>query len=242
MNKLCDLHIHTTFSDGDNTPEEMVVSAIEKGVGTLGFSDHSYTHFDESYCMKKGKADEYKKEINRLKEKYKDKIKILCGIEQDFYSSEQTDGYDYVIGSVHYVKVGENYLAVDEDRQSFISDTKKYFGGDFYAYAEEYFLTVSKLFDKMNPDIIGHFDLFAKFNEGNALFDEKNPRYKRAWKNAVDTLLLKAKYFEINFGAVSRGYRKTPYPSEEIRRYIEENGGKFVFSSDSHNAENICLF
>ena len=27
----CDLHMHTVFSGGKNTPEEMVVSAINKG-------------------------------------------------------------------------------------------------------------------------------------------------------------------------------------------------------------------
>ena len=34
-------HTHTTFCDGKNTPEEMVVAAIEKGFVALGFSTHS---------------------------------------------------------------------------------------------------------------------------------------------------------------------------------------------------------
>ena len=46
-----DLHVHTTYCDGKNTPEEVVLSAIEKGVERLGFSGHAYTSFDESYCM-----------------------------------------------------------------------------------------------------------------------------------------------------------------------------------------------
>ena len=29
-----DLHMHTTFCDGKNTPEEMVLSAIDKGLET----------------------------------------------------------------------------------------------------------------------------------------------------------------------------------------------------------------
>lgn len=48
---MFDLHTHTTFSDGRNTPEEMVLSAIGMGMSTLGISDHSYTSFDESYCI-----------------------------------------------------------------------------------------------------------------------------------------------------------------------------------------------
>ena len=91
MKPLCDYHTHTTYSDGKDTPEEMVLSAIEKGLNEMGFSDHSYTFFDESYCIKKDRIAEYKSEIARLKAKYSDKIKILCGIEQDFYSAESVE-------------------------------------------------------------------------------------------------------------------------------------------------------
>ena len=45
------LHSHTTFCDGKNSAEEMVVSAIDHGFDVFGFSGHSYTPFDESYCM-----------------------------------------------------------------------------------------------------------------------------------------------------------------------------------------------
>ena len=44
------LHTHTSFCDGKNSPEEMVRSAVEKGFDVLGFSGHSYTPFDETYC------------------------------------------------------------------------------------------------------------------------------------------------------------------------------------------------
>ena len=53
MKILCDYHVHTTFSDGKNTPEEIVLAAREKGLKEIGFSDHSYTFFDERYCLKK---------------------------------------------------------------------------------------------------------------------------------------------------------------------------------------------
>ncbi|HEY3388769.1 MAG TPA: PHP domain-containing protein, partial [Prolixibacteraceae bacterium] len=35
-----DYHMHTTLSDGHNTHEEMVLTAIEKGFDEIGFSDH----------------------------------------------------------------------------------------------------------------------------------------------------------------------------------------------------------
>ena len=60
---LFDLHVHSTFSDGENEPGEIVLAAIAKGVKTLGFSDHSYTGFDESYCMQKDRQTEYRRKI-----------------------------------------------------------------------------------------------------------------------------------------------------------------------------------
>jgi predicted metal-dependent phosphoesterase TrpH len=39
-NGLLDLHIHTTFSDGDMTPEQMVAAANEKGLAGIAITDH----------------------------------------------------------------------------------------------------------------------------------------------------------------------------------------------------------
>ena len=233
---LRDLHVHTTYCDGINTPEEMVLTAIQKGMECLGFSAHSYTFFDESYCMKM--ADDYKHEIARLKEKYKDKIKILCGVEQDFYSEEPTDGYDYVIGSVHYIKIGKNYIPIDESAQILIDAANKYFGGDFYKLADTYYKTVAQI---KNADIIGHFDLITKFNEGFCLFDENDERYEKSYKETLDILLRQDVYFEINTGAISRGYKKTPYPSKNILDYIKSGGGKTILSSDAHSIDGLLF-
>lgn len=233
---LSDFHIHTTFCDGNNTPEEMVVSAIEKGMKRLGFSAHSYTFFDESYCMTK--TEEYKREIGRLKEKYKDKIEILCGIEQDFYSAEPTDGYDYVIGSVHYLKIQERYIPVDNSAKVLKDAVNTYFDGDFYKIADEYYKTVAQI---KNADIIGHFDLITKFNEGFCLFDENDERYETAYKKALDTLLSQDVYFEINTGAISRGYKTSPYPNQNIVSYIKSKGGKTILSSDAHSIDGLMF-
>ena len=45
---FCDYHVHTNFCDGKSAPEEIVLSAVEKGVPTLGFATHSYLDFDQS--------------------------------------------------------------------------------------------------------------------------------------------------------------------------------------------------
>ncbi len=237
---MTDLHVHTDYCDGDDAPEAIVLAAIEKHMECIGFSGHSYTFFDESYCMSKEKCIAYRNEINALKQKYSGQIKILCGIEQDMYSAESTDKYDFVIGSVHYIKLGEAYVPVDENEGITLDTVKKYFGGDFIAYAEKYFDTVKDVAEKTKCNIIGHFDIVTKFNEGNKMFDTGDKRYIAAWQNAVDTLLEYNRPFEINTGAVSRGYRTFPYPAEDIIKYIKAHGGKLLLSSDSHSRNTLC--
>ena len=78
--KKYDLHIHSEYSDELNSIEDIIVSAIEKGFDIVGISDHSYTEFDESYCIKKEDVQNYYNEIERLKNKYSDKIKEYSGM------------------------------------------------------------------------------------------------------------------------------------------------------------------
>lgn len=231
-----DFHTHTVFSDGDNTPEEMVLAAIKKSMTAIGFSDHSYTFFDESYCLPLAKYEDYQREIHRLSEKYRGKIQIFCGIEQDFYSDTPADGFDYVIGSVHYIRAGKEYIPVDETPEILVEAAEKHFGGDMLSLAECYFATVAK---QKNMDLIGHFDLIRKFNRDGRLFSESDPRYIAAAQEAADALLQTGKPFEINTGAVCKGYLDTPYPSREMIDYIASRGGKFVLSSDSHKASAL---
>lgn len=235
-----DFHTHTTYCDGDDTPEQIVLAAIERGMDTIGFSGHSYVSFDEGCCMSRKGTVEYKAEIARLKAKYADKIRVLCGVEQDYYSLEPTDGYDYVIGSVHYFKMNDEYATLDLSDDILRAVIDRYFGGDCYALAEHYYRLVGNVVESTGADIIGHFDLITKFDERCHIFDVTNERYVSAWQAAVDKLLPYGKPFEINTGAISRGYRTEPYPHMDIIDYIKAKGGRLILSSDSHSADRLC--
>ena len=239
--RKADYHVHTAFCDGKNTPEEMVLSALDMGLARIGFSGHSHTPFDESYCMSVQGTAAYKEEIQRLKEKYRGKIEIFCGVEQDYYSDMPTDGYDYVIGSVHYLKFGDDYIPVDEGNQNLLRAAERYCGGDILSVCERYFATVADVANKTGCDIIGHFDLITKYNEADQIFNERSPRYIAAWQAAADSLLKSDALFELNTGAISRGHRKTPYPSEDVLAYLAAHNARVIRSGDCHAANAICF-
>ena len=238
---LADYHVHTDFCDGKNSPEEMVLAAIKRGMRAIGFSGHSYTHFDDSWCMSEEGTCNYLSTINELKKKYASEIQIYCGIEADYHASINKAEFDYAIGSVHYLLIDGEYIPVDESAEILQQAAEKHCEGDIYRIAEIYYDTLASVVDKTNCDIIGHFDLISKFNENSVLFDEAHPRYISAYQSAADRLLTSGKYFEINTGAIARGYKTKPYPAPAVHNYLRQHGARFLLSGDAHDINSLCF-
>ena len=233
------LHTHTNFCDGKNSAEEMVKAAIELGCEGIGFSGHSYIPGEDYWTMTEKGTGEYVSEILRMKEKYGDKIEILLGIEYDVLSNIDTSIFDYVIGSVHFVSGKNCIIPVDLYREELQDAIDRNFGGDVYAFCEDYYNKLSEVDKKTSCDIVGHFDLVMKFNENGELFDVHNKRYKEMAFACLEKLAKKDLIFEINTGAISRGYRSEPYPSEFILRRMAELSAKITVTTDCHSAKDI---
>ncbi len=240
--KLSPYHTHTVFCDGKNTAEEMLLRAIEAGCPEYGFSGHAYTIGDEDWCMSKEGEEAYRVEILRLKEKYKDKIKVYLGIEMDSLSKTKTEVFDYVIGSVHtLVKDGVRATVDGGSFEERLGNINKLWGADPYAFVEDYFSAVGEIYCQMKPDIIGHFDIVCKFNEKERMFDENHPRYKAAATAALDKLLAAPSVMEFNTGAVWRGYKSNFYPADFILQKIAEAKKPMLITSDSHDRDSILF-
>lgn len=239
---LRDFHLHSTFCDGENTPEEVVLSAIEMGVKTLGIVSHCYTPFHIYGGLSNDSVYEFAKEINALKARFKDKIEILCGIEEDYFGTTDLSKFDYVIGDVHYLTNGKDYYPVDYRYIDMRECIDNVFKGDEFKAVEKYYEQMVAVVKRTNCQIVGHFDVFTKNNKDGCLFNENDERYISAWKNAVDEILAYNPnvYFEVNTGGISRGYMDRPFPKKEIVDYIKSKGGKFLLTSDSHRKDTLC--
>ncbi|MDZ4132977.1 MAG: DNA polymerase/3'-5' exonuclease PolX [Dethiobacteria bacterium] len=99
-------HVHSTYSDGANTLEELVIACRHLGYQYLGITDHSQSAFYAGGL----KADDLvrqREEIAALREKYPD-IGLYCGVESDIrpdgeldYHDSVLEKLDFVIASVH---------------------------------------------------------------------------------------------------------------------------------------------
>lgn len=238
--RYCNMHSHTDFSDGLDSVEANIKSAIEKNMVTLGISDHCYTYFDTSYCVQADRLAEYKSEVRRLKKLYEDKIEVYLGIELDGFARlpDRAD-YEYIIGDIHYVETPDGYRAVDLDKNEFIEISNKYFGGDTVAMAQSYYRSYAERVCPMRPEILGHIDLITKYS----LVDQSDPRYIKAAKEALCAALEVTPIIEVNSGAISRGYRQDPYPAVFLLDEIKQRGGRILLSADSHAAKDVtCWF
>ncbi len=233
--EITDLHIHTAFSyDGKSLAEEYVLAAINAGDKRIGFSEH----YDYD-CVISGTGKNaplcnlvaYKTEIERLKNKYSDKIEILFGAEFG-YDKRACDRYaeliekfrfDYVINSVHLFKGTDFYL----------SDEIKKYGVSAKELFKQYLETVEESVCASYPfQIIGHLGYPLRYSpskEENFGYNEFSSYYDEIFKKIID----KDKFLEINTST------KTDRPffpcKKAAERYVMLGGRKFTFGSDAHS-------
>ena len=233
---LANFHTHSTFCDGINTPEEIIKAAIEKGFSAIGFSGHGYTEFDLRYCMKN--TDEYIKEINRLKDKYKKDIQIYLGVVEDAFSPLDRSKFDYIIGSSHYFCVNNQYYPIDSNYDCF-KECFEVFNHDITRLSETYYSSFCDYINLRKPDIIGHFDLITKFDELDSSLFLHNEDYNKIAEKYVVEAAKSGSIFEVNTGAIARGLRTTPYPSVNLLYTLKKLGAGVILSSDSHNKDTL---
>lgn len=235
---LADFHTHTTFCDGKNTPREMVEAAYKMGFTDFGVSGHAdFSMFEPGFGMNDEKLRLYTEELQNLREQYRGKMNIYIGIELDCLGPIQKA--EYSIGSTHaLIKHGE-YVSVDDTEEKLVRAVETLWNGDWYAFAKDYYETESKIYERTKCDFIGHFDLLTKFNEGYKHFDETKDEYLEPAIESMRKLAEQGIPFEINTGAMSRGYRSAPYPSSILLKELHTCGGRILINSDSHSVQTI---
>ena len=237
------LHTHTNFSDGKNDMEDMVKRAIELGFDSVGFSDHSNMGFAVTGAMSVENSKKSFESATALKQKYQGVISVYCGIENDLYSTWDLTPYDYVIGSCHCLVLNGEVIEFDGAESHVKSVIDRFFGGNGLEYAKCYYENFARLADTKRIDIVGHADLVTKHSERVKLFDENCAEYKAAALKAVRKVFERCQVFEVNTGAIARGYRSTPYPAPFIMEELKKLGAKIIISSDCHNKDFLnCNF
>ena len=228
-----DLHNHTTLCNhATGSVEEYVKRAIELGVDEYGFACHAPMNFDPKYRMKLEERAIYELWVNEVKEKYKDKIKILLGYEVDYLKGYMLDEIldakvDYLIGSVHFLQNKNDMWGFDNPE--FIG---VYENIDIDKIWEDYFNTIKEMAKTNYFDIVGHLDLIKVFK----FLPKKDIRLIA--KDALKEIKKSNMVLEIN----PAGLRKPigePYPSKELLEEAFAVDIPITFGSDAHSVEQV---
>jgi histidinol-phosphatase (PHP family) len=234
MSIISDYHIHTFLcGHAEGEPYAYVDQAIAKGLKEIGFSDHAplVSHRAPDITMDKDQLPVYHRIIDDLRDRYRWKIKILAGIEADFLVGfeEKTATilkaypYDYVIGSVHFIKK----WGFDDPIQSHIWANRNVdeVYQDYYELLRQ--SAQSRLFTTM-----GHVDLVKKFGHkpSNEMIGEVEKT--AAVFQKCGTVI------EINTSGLRKPVKEI-YPSLWSLRIYCRAGVPITFGSDAHRPEEV---
>lgn len=241
---LSSLHVHSIFCDGKDNPIDIVGRAISIGFKEIGFSSHNHTGYSFDTCgIREDKVEEYFCTISHLKDMYKGRISVFTGLEMESRTKGEVrpkfdSRLDYSIGSVHIFRAESGFYSVDDTPEEWIR-AKKAFNDDTLSLIESYLEELTSYAEDSPFDIVGHFDLYTKFNEKCNLFDENDPLYKSLALSYLDRIAKTGKIFEVNTGAMSRGWKTIPYPASFLLERILELKSPIIVTSDSHSVDTL---
>ncbi|MEJ8553506.1 PHP domain-containing protein [Tepidibacter sp. Z1-5] len=217
MNIVADYHTHTVYSHGKGTIEDNVKVAINKGLKTIGISDHGYKHM--GFGIKYKDIKKMREEIDQLNEKYKN-IDILMGIEANILDDEgNIDVDDNIRQYLDYIMAGYHFGStptklIKGSISHFINYT-----GLFKKSAIEY--NTRAVINAMNKN-----DIFIITHPGAKASVDLLEIAKEAKK--TNTLL------EVN--------SKHGHLTVDELKLLKNSGIKFVLGSDAHDPNDVGNF
>ena len=231
--------------------EDYIKYAIEKGIDTIGISDHfPYEFYDElegipyeEYGMKVEEMSKYLSIIQKLKKKYEKKINVRSAFEIDYIPNQVNklnivldkvkNQLDYILGSIHILFTERGPWCFDDSR--FLDEFNKYETvDDVYIH---YYDSLIKMINtkEFDFDIVSHLDLPKKFNK----FPENPDNIMDKVLEVLNSIKKRNLVIEIN----TSGFRKDikeQYPSINIIKRIYELDIPILLSSDAHNPNEVA--
>ncbi|MEI7896146.1 MAG: histidinol-phosphatase [bacterium] len=253
------LHTHTRFSDGSDEPEKYIDAALEQGLSSIGFSDHSPLPFENTFALKEEETESYCKKITELRQKYNpspiphpvSNLPVFLGMEADYIPGMGRsftffrDNYplDYLIGSVHLVRngtSGELWFIDGPDPVTYDDGLNALFGGDIRKGVTAYYRQIGEMVASGKPDIIGHFDKIKMHNRGR-LFSETESWYISLVDETLALVKQTGAIVEVNTRGIYKKRSDSHFPGPDVLKKILELKIPVVISSDAHKPHEVAM-
>ena len=232
-----DCHLHTNLSgDGEASMEDMIRGAITLGLKTICFTEHHDPDYPTEDFIFTVDTAHYTKMLFDLKEKYRDRIEVLYGIEfgmqahlvDMFHDYIRQWPFDFIIGSSHVVYGIDPFYSYHVQD---IDDRKLY-----RDYLEEVLQNI-KRFDGFQS--YGHLDYIVRYGAHRTKY-YNIPDYLDIIDELLKTAISKGIGIEVNTAGLKHqlGF---PHPHPDILKRYRELGGEIItIGSDAHRPEHIA--
>ncbi len=238
---LADNHTHTDFSfDGHQTVDNLCESAIEKNISVIAITDHFDTDGIIEGFYAPYRSSEAKKAIFEAKEKYKNKIKIIYGIElgQPYSYPEKCKAFlsdckfEYIIGSLHNLYKNPDFCFIKYEivPQKMIESLWKRSIEEIYNLLLEYKdFKINTLAHLTYP--IRYIKRAGKDVDMKLFYTEISELYKKMISYNVS--------LEVNTSGIRQGAGMT-FPDYELIKLYKEQGGELItVGSDAHWSADV---
>lgn len=251
-----DGHIHTPFCPHGTKDSfsEYAEAAIALGFKEISFTEHAPlpegfidTTPTKDSAMSISELDRYFTEVEKAKDKYRDKLVIHTGLEIDYiegYEEKITallkeigSRLDDAILSVHFLKNGDQFECLDYSPDFFEKMIHQY--GSIEKLYNKYYETLLKSIyadlGPFKPKRIGHITLIHKFQK-------KFPKSHDDKANILEILqAIKKQGYEIDYNGagMSKPLCKEPYPPDWVVMEAKHMQIPLIYGSDAHQVKEL---
>lgn len=238
---LCDYHTHTNFSfDGapESTPDALCRRALELGLSDLAITDHCDINGEvESLYDNPYDADKVFDAMMEVKEKYKGRLNVLCGVElgnPTQYPAEAAavlaaKPYEFVIGSLHNLERVPDFCLMN------FGDMSDGLIRQLFDRALDETLEVARF-----PGIttVGHITYMHRYVTLAGKRLDFKPYYEKL-EHLYRTVIERDIAIEINVSTLWKGLGIS-MPTLELLKLYRDCGGRLVtVGSDAHSPANL---
>ncbi len=225
---IANYHSHTIrCNHATGSEREYIERAIRRGLKILGFSDHAPQLFPGDYYsnfrMRPGELEDYVRTLTALREEYKKDIKILIGLETEYYPEIFTKLTDFLKSyPIDYMILGQHAIDNEYDTHRFSSGCRT---------PERLKQYVDQVLEGLST---GKFAYLAHPDLPN--FDGSDKAYLDGMRPLIEGCRRMNIPLEINFLGIKEDRQ---YPDERFWALAGELGCTAIFGCDAHHTEDM---
>ncbi len=238
---LCDYHTHTHYSfDGaaHATHDAMCRRALEIGLSDIAFTDHCDINGEVEGLYAPYHADEAFAAMQAVKEKYKGRLNVVCGIELGNATQYPVEAaavlsahpYDFVIGSLHNLRGVPDFFMLKYDMM-----TRPHIHHLFDRALDE---TIDMVEHTDGLSTVGHITYIHRYvTQAEQKLDFKP--FSDKLEHLYRTLIRRDIALEINVSTLWKGLGISMPTMELLKMYVDCGGKLVTIGSDAHAPENL---